>query len=103
MLRYAGQLAGVYPSDPYEALLVDLVARGDRSNFVRADELQEAWKIFTPVLHQLDRDRVQPVSYPYGSRGPAGANAFVERWGFVRHEQEYVWSPATATPTPSKI
>lgn len=23
MLRYAGQLAGVYPSDPYEALLVD--------------------------------------------------------------------------------
>jgi glutathione S-transferase len=23
MLRYAGQLAGLYPSDPYQALLVD--------------------------------------------------------------------------------
>lgn len=23
MLRYAGQLSGLYPSDPYEALLVD--------------------------------------------------------------------------------
>ena len=36
----------------YTRLLLD-VLRGDQSTFVRSDELNEAWRIFTPILHQI--------------------------------------------------
>ena len=35
-----------------------------------SDELFEAWRIFTPVLHAIDRGEVEPIPYPFGSRGP---------------------------------
>ena len=35
--------------DAYETLLLD-VLRGDQENFVRADELQAAWRIVTPLI-----------------------------------------------------
>lgn len=37
----------------YEALILDAF-KGDHSNFVRDDELDVAWKIFTPILHWID-------------------------------------------------
>lgn len=37
----------------YEALILDAF-KGDHSNFVRDDELDVAWKIFTPLLHWID-------------------------------------------------
>lgn len=37
----------------YEALILDAL-KGDHSNFVRDDELDVAWKIFTPILHWID-------------------------------------------------
>ena len=55
--------------DAYERLILD-VTRGSQLHFVRSDELAEAWRIFTPVLHQLDSGAVTPTPYPYGSRGP---------------------------------
>lgn len=36
------------------ALILDAF-KGDHSNFVRDDELDIAWKIFTPLLHHIDR------------------------------------------------
>lgn len=99
---YPYRYQNAYIPDAYEALLVDLVTRGDRSNFVRADELQEAWKIFTPVLHQLEQQKIQPSLYPYGSRGPSDASRYIEQWGFRRHEQAYIWSP-TVTSANSKM
>lgn len=77
--------------DAYEALILD-VLKGDQSNFVRDDELEAAWKIFTPLLHRIDGEKIVPEKYAYGSRGP-DVTEFMSRHGFVRHRQEYIWSP----------
>lgn len=39
--------------DAYERLIFE-VARGDHSLFVRGDELELAWKLFTPMLKTLE-------------------------------------------------
>lgn len=31
-----------------------------------SDELKEAWRIFTPLLHQIEAERTQPIPYTYG-------------------------------------
>eukprot|EP00127_Corallochytrium_limacisporum_P006107 Clim_evm56s218 gene=Clim_evmTU56s218 len=66
--------------DAYERLILD-VLRGSQINFVRSDELEEAWKIFTPLLRALEH--VKPVKYQYGSRGPEEADHMAYRHGFV--------------------
>lgn len=38
--------------DAYERLILDVI-RGSQLHFVRTDELAEAWRIFTPMLHEL--------------------------------------------------
>jgi glucose-6-phosphate 1-dehydrogenase len=58
----------------YTRLLLD-VLRGEQSCFVRSDELEEAWKIFTPLLHRIEAEKVVPEAYEAGSRGPARAQA----------------------------
>jgi glucose-6-phosphate 1-dehydrogenase len=66
--------------DAYTRLLLD-VLRGQQANFVRDDELDLAWKIFTPVLHQTERDQVQPLSYEQGSTGPSVRDEFLHAAG----------------------
>ncbi|MHB0960155.1 MAG: glucose-6-phosphate dehydrogenase [Pirellulaceae bacterium] len=58
--------------DAYESLILDVI-RGDRSLFIHRDELQAAWDIFTPVLQEIERQKVVPCPYPFGSAGPAAA------------------------------
>jgi len=70
-LRYQAAFREIIP-DAYEQLLLDAI-EGDRSLFIRADELAAAWDILTPVLHSLDARGVIPEFYPFGSAGPAGA------------------------------
>ncbi len=77
-LRYASAFDGVIP-DAYESLILDVV-QGDKSLFIRADELEAAWDIFTPVLHELEAKRVKPETYPFGSHGPEAANALAARF-----------------------
>lgn len=72
-LSYAAEFKGEIP-DAYESLLLDVI-KGDKSLFIRADELEAAWDIFTPVLHDLESCTMQPQSYPFGSRGPNSADA----------------------------
>jgi glucose-6-phosphate 1-dehydrogenase len=67
-LRYAAAFPVQIP-DAYECLLLD-VLKGDRSLFIRSDELAVAWDIFTPVLHALEERRVEPLPYAIGSEGP---------------------------------
>ena len=31
-----------------------------------SDELAEAWRIFTPLLHRIDAEKPQPIKYTYG-------------------------------------
>lgn len=51
--------------DAYERLILD-VFLGSQMHFVRTDELAEAWRIFTPLLHDLEKNRIAPLPYTYG-------------------------------------
>jgi len=75
--------------DAYEKLLLDVI-RGDHNLFVRNDELREAWKIFTPVLHKLEGEKIKPIIYQFGTRGPEEADAMLEKAGYTRPEG-YSW------------
>lgn len=78
-LRYASAFEGVMP-DAYESLILD-VFQGDKSLFIRADELEAAWDIFTPALHALEARRAKPETYAFGSGGPEAADALAARYG----------------------
>lgn len=49
---------------------------------IRSDELDEAWRIFTPLLHTLERDRVPPIPYKFGSRGPQASDDLISKLGY---------------------
>jgi len=70
--------------DAYERLILDVI-QGDKRLFIRNDELEAAWKLFTPLLQQIESSRMAPELYPYGSRGPLGAHYLGAkhnvRWG----------------------
>lgn len=72
--RYA-EVFGKLP-EAYQMLLLDVV-RGDRTLFVRADEIETSWELFMPVLEH--RPPIQ--QYASGSWGPAAANELVARYG----------------------
>ncbi|KAJ6815485.1 glucose-6-phosphate 1-dehydrogenase, chloroplastic-like isoform X2 [Iris pallida] len=76
-----------YPSeipDAYERLLLDAI-EGERRLFIRSDELEAAWSLFTPLLKELESKKIAPELYPFGSRGPVGAHYLAAkhnvRWG----------------------
>ncbi len=79
-LIYGETYAKARIGDAYETLLLDTV-RGDRSLFIRADELAASWDIFTPLLHELDESQVPPDPYPFGSDGPESRCALARRFG----------------------
>ena len=71
-LTYNRRFSDTKIPEAYEALILDAF-KGDHSNFVRDDELDAAWKIFTPILHWIEGkegEAPKPEPYPYGSRGP---------------------------------
>ena len=72
----------------YTRLLLD-VLRCNQSSFVRSDELKEAWRIFTPVLHEIEKDKIAPIKYPAGSRGPAEADARMQT--IYKRSTQYTW------------
>lgn len=76
-------------NDAYERLLLDVI-KGDQKNFVRTDELKEAWKIFTPLLHELDSGGKDPIEYEMGSKGPIESYNLIQEHGYTIHEG-YVW------------
>ncbi|KAL6135121.1 hypothetical protein ACLB2K_067349 [Fragaria x ananassa] len=70
--------------DAYERLLLDAI-EGERRLFIRSDELDAAWSLFTPLLNELEQRKIVPELYPYGSRGPVGPHYLAAkhnvRWG----------------------
>ena len=52
-LTYKDRFEKAVIPEAYESLLLDAL-NGDHSNFVRDDELDMAWKIFTPILHWIE-------------------------------------------------
>jgi len=69
--RY-GEEYGRLP-DAYETLLLEVV-RGEQTFFVRADEVELAWRVYAPLL----RDPPALLPYPAGSWGPAEAQRLIE-------------------------
>lgn len=92
-LSYASRYSQLRIPDAYESLILDIL-RGDQANFVRDDELTEAWRIFTPVLHQIEKLHIQPELYAAGSRGPKSADEKLIQLGYRRsthHSDQYKW------------
>ncbi len=59
--------------DAYETLLLDVI-EGDRSLFLRFDEVEWAWRVVDPILKHWAVEREYIPTYPAGSWGPADAN-----------------------------
>lgn len=91
-LTYKNRYKNLNIPDAYETLFLD-VLYGNHSNFVRDDELIAAWKIFTPVLHQLEKEQTKPEPYEYGTRGPEKERSFIESYGVERLSKghPYTW------------
>lgn len=73
-----------FPKEPnvgYETLLYDIMI-GDSTLFMRADMVEQAWRIVQPVLDNWAANRAaQLPTYPAGSSGPSEADALLMRDG----------------------
>ncbi|MCS7264714.1 MAG: glucose-6-phosphate dehydrogenase [Armatimonadetes bacterium] len=67
--------------DAYERLLLDAM-RGDQTLFMRADEVETAWRIVTPILFRW-QNSLEPKfpNYRAGTWGPKEADELIERDG----------------------
>ena len=65
----------------YETLLYDVMI-GDPTLFMRADMVEQTWRIVQPVLDAWTKNGVAALSiYPAGSSGPSEADALLARDG----------------------
>ncbi|KAF8370644.1 gspd-1 [Pristionchus pacificus] len=88
-LSYSSRYKDTRLPDAYERLFLE-VFMGSQINFVRTDELDHAWRIFTPLLEKLEK--VSPTKYKFGSRGPPEADDLMRKNGFV-FTGTYKWNP----------
>ena len=65
-------------TDAYEDLLLDVI-EGDRSLFLRADEVEGAWKIVDPILQKWSEERDYIATYPAGSWGPEASRRLFDK------------------------
>jgi glucose-6-phosphate 1-dehydrogenase len=75
----------------YETLLYDVMI-GDQTLFMRADMVEEAWRIVQPVLDYWAANKANFPNYPSGSNGPPGADELLEG---DRHWRSVELPPAT--------
>ena len=61
------------PLEAYETLLLDVI-QGDRSLFLRFDEVELAWQVVDPILRHWAQETANIHSYPAGSWGPESAD-----------------------------
>ncbi|GMM58859.1 glucose-6-phosphate dehydrogenase [Maudiozyma humilis] len=96
-LTYSLRYKDFWIPEAYEVLIRDALL-GNHSNFVRDDELDVSWKLFTPLLNYLEGpDAPQPEIYPYGARGPAGLIDYLTKHNYVMYSKKnnYTW-PVTS-------
>ncbi|XP_045125214.1 glucose-6-phosphate 1-dehydrogenase-like [Portunus trituberculatus] len=89
-LTYGDRYRGAKLPDAYERLILDVFC-GSQMHFVRSDELAEAWRIFTPLLHHIEQQHPKPIPYTYGSRGPVEADAKLAENNFIYYGS-YKWT-----------
>ena len=67
--------------EAYETLLLDVMT-GDATLFMRADQVEAAWKVVTPILEEWESKAPDFPNYAPGSWGPDAARQLVEKDGF---------------------
>ncbi len=78
--RYREVFGGAAP-EAYETLLLD-VLRGDATLFMRADQVECAWSVVSPILEAWEGAPPGGFpDYPAGSWGPEGADLLIAREG----------------------
>jgi glucose-6-phosphate 1-dehydrogenase len=77
--------------DAYARLILD-VLRGHQGSFVRSDELERSWEIFTPLLHRIEQNDIRPLMYISGSTGPEERADFMDRMGIEPSAMQYLQS-----------
>jgi len=71
--------------DAYEDLLLDVI-EGDRTLFLRYDEVEWAWRVVDPVLRVWSTERDFIHTYPAGTWGPQETRRLFDKDGqFWRH------------------
>lgn len=65
-------------TDAYEGLLLDVI-EGDRSQFLRFDEVEQAWRIVDPVLNLWANERDYIPTYPAGSGEPPAVSRLFDK------------------------
>ena len=65
-------------TDAYEELLLDVID-GDRSLFLRYDEVEYAWRVVDPVLRVWSSERDYISTYPAGSWGPEASRRLFDK------------------------
>lgn len=76
--RYSSYF-GQSPPEAYERLLLDCIV-GDSTLFARADEVEQSWKILTPVLNYWAKHPLKDFpNYAAGSWGPKEADEMIQR------------------------
>ena len=71
-------------TDAYEDLLLDVI-EGDRSLFLRLDEVEHAWRVVDPVLNTWAENQSPIATYPAGTWGPPEAKRLFDHDGYWRH------------------
>ena len=78
--RYAEAFKSETP-EAYETLLLD-VMQGDATLFMRADQVECAWKVVEPILEVWNSVEASDFpNYPSGSWGPESAEALIAQDG----------------------
>ncbi|MDF9797635.1 glucose-6-phosphate 1-dehydrogenase [Catalinimonas alkaloidigena] len=78
------------PPEAYEALLLDAI-EGNAALFMRADQVEEAWKVVMPILDKWKENGKQALpKYASGSWGPQEADDLLKR-------EEHEWINPKAT------
>jgi|TARA_B110000971_G_C19613333_1_gene321391 glucose-6-phosphate 1-dehydrogenase len=97
-LTYNQKFTSLELPDAYTRLILD-VLRGEQATFVRGDELEAAWSIFTPLLHHIDEHCIKPHNYTFGSRGPSQADEMMKQ--YYERSKDYVWNGTQYGSRPS--
>jgi glucose-6-phosphate 1-dehydrogenase len=83
---------GVQSPTAYETLLLDAI-EGDATLFTRRDEVDNEWRLISPILETWRDGPLPPVeAYEAGSAGPAAADELLARNG-------HGWRPLVSKPS----
>jgi glucose-6-phosphate 1-dehydrogenase len=101
---YPGDYSVSLP-EAYESLLLDALD-GWATQFMRADQIEWAWKVVMPILDAWKKyPKKQLRSYPAGTWGPAAASAllkpFAKDWYHLPDHEATAPGAAPATTPPS--